>query len=179
MPRVSSQIIIMGAPFSGRTALGKKIAEHYNFVYISTSFLIAEEIRRDTIHGRKVKGQFANNELIDNFLIEKLIEERTAKKDCRMQGFVLEGYPKNREQFENIRNMKLSPTLIVAIDAPLELVAQRSQSEPAKLQARLEKWKDFAGHLRASKEKVFWVDPQLNIGNLYEEVVHEFEKLFT
>lgn len=99
MPRVSSQIIIMGAPFSGRTALGKKIAEHYNFVYISTSFLLAEEIRRDTIHGRKIKSQFLNNELIDNFLIEKLIEERTAKKDCKMQGFVLEGYPKNREQF--------------------------------------------------------------------------------
>ena len=51
----------MGAPFSGRTTLGKKIAEHYNFVYISTSFLIAEEIRRDTIHGRKIKTQFINN----------------------------------------------------------------------------------------------------------------------
>jgi adenylate kinase len=60
-------------------------------------------------------------------LIEKLIEERTSKKDCKMQGFVLEGYPKNREQFENIKNMKLDPTLIVAIDAPLELIKTRSQ----------------------------------------------------
>jgi adenylate kinase family enzyme len=51
----------MGAPLSGRTTLGKKIAEYYNFVYISTSFLIAEEIRKDTIHGRKIKNQFLNN----------------------------------------------------------------------------------------------------------------------
>lgn len=35
-----------------------------------------------------------------------------------MQGFVLEGYPKNMEQFDNIKNMKLTPTLIVAIDTP-------------------------------------------------------------
>jgi len=61
VPRVTSQIIIMGAPFSGRTTLGKKIANHYNFIYISTSFLIAEEIRKDTIHGRKIKSQFINN----------------------------------------------------------------------------------------------------------------------
>lgn len=95
-----------------------------------------------------------------------------------MQGFVLEGYPKNREQFENIRNMRLSPTLIVAIDAPLELVQQRCPADPAKLQSRMQKWQGFAGYLRESKEKIFWASPELNIGNLYEEVVHEFEKLF-
>ena len=39
-----------------------------------------------------------NNELIDNFLMEKLIEERISKKDCKMQGFVLEGYPKTKDQ---------------------------------------------------------------------------------
>jgi len=88
-------------------------------VYISTSELIAEEVRRDTVHGRKVRGQFQANQLVDDFLVEKLIEERIARKDCRMQGFVLEGYPKKQQQFDNLRNLKLSPTMIVAIDAPL------------------------------------------------------------
>ena len=61
-----------------------------------------------------------NNELIDNFLMEKLSEERISKKDCKMQGFVLEGYPKTKEQFDNIKNMKLNLTLTVAIDTPIE-----------------------------------------------------------
>lgn len=74
------------------------IADRYKLVYISTSFLLAEEIRKDTIHGRKIKTQYINNQLIDSFLIEKLIEERITKKDCRIQGFVLEGYPKTKEQ---------------------------------------------------------------------------------
>ena len=34
--------------------------------------------------------------MIDNFTIEKLIEERISKIDCQMQGYVLEGYPKSR-----------------------------------------------------------------------------------
>lgn len=66
--------------------------------------------------------------------------------------------------------MKLNPTLIVAIDAPLDLVKNRSKSE--KLQTRYEKWNGFASYLKESKEKIFWVDPHLNIGNLYEDVVH-------
>lgn len=45
------------------------IADRYKLVYISTSFLLAEEIRKDTIHGRKIKTQYINNQLIDSFLI--------------------------------------------------------------------------------------------------------------
>lgn len=126
----------MGSPFSGRTTLGKKIANHYNFIYISTSFLIAEEIRKDTIHGRKIKTQFVNNQLIDNFLIEKLIEERITKKDCKMQGFVLEGYPKNKEQYDNIKNMKLAPTMLIAIDTPKEVSQRRSNVDNSTFEAR-------------------------------------------
>jgi len=36
-----------------------------------------------------------------------------------MQGFVIEGYPKNKEQYDNIKSMKLNPTMIVAIDTPI------------------------------------------------------------
>lgn len=164
--------MILGAPFSGRTTLGKKIAEHYGLVYISTSFLIAEEIRKDSIHGRKVKANYLNNQLIDTFLIEKLIEDRISKKDCRMQGFVLEGYPKTKEQFDNIKNMKLDLTMIVGIDTPKELSQRRSDISQEKFDGRFEKWKIMADYLKESKEKVFWVDPGLSIGNAYEEVVH-------
>ena len=123
--------MVVGAPFSGRTALGKRLAEHYGFVYISTSELIAEEVRRDTVHGRRVRAQFQQRQLVDDFLVEKLIEERTSRKDCRMQGFVLEGYPKNQAQMENLKNMKLSPTLIVALDAPLEVLKTRATDSDA------------------------------------------------
>lgn len=128
---MSSQVVVVGAPFSGRTALGKRLAEHYGFVYISTSELIAEEVRRDTVHGRRVRAQFQQRQLVDDFLVEKLIEERTSRKDCRMQGFVLEGYPKNQAQMENLKNMKLSPTLIVALDAPLEVLKTRATDSDA------------------------------------------------
>ena len=54
-PRKNTQVLILGAPKSGRTTLGKRIAEKYNLTYVSTAILIAEEIRKDTVTGRKIK----------------------------------------------------------------------------------------------------------------------------
>ena len=87
--------MILGAPYSGRTTLGKKIAQKYNLIYVSSAVLVAEEIRKDSVMGRKLKEKYLSNEMVDNISIEKLIEERISKKDCQMQGYVLEGYPKN------------------------------------------------------------------------------------
>ncbi len=61
--------------------------------------LISNEVRKDSITGRKIKDSFLKHELIDEFTIQKLIEERINKTDCLMQGFVLEGYPKTKEQY--------------------------------------------------------------------------------
>jgi adenylate kinase len=33
-----------------------------------------------------------------------------------MQGFVLEGYPKTEEQYDNLKNLNIRPTLTVNID---------------------------------------------------------------
>ena len=47
--------------------------------------------------------------------------------------------------------MKLSPTLIVAIDTPSDISKKRSQQDEGKFNLRYEKWKGFAGFLRECK----------------------------
>ena len=69
--------------------------------------------------------------------------------------------------------MKLNLTLTVAIDTPMEVSENRCDMDPAKFAKRYQNWKDIQGLLRQSKEKVFWIDPLLNIKNMYEEVIHE------
>ena len=80
--------------------------------------------------GRKIKEKYTANETIDDFTIEKLIDERIFKKDCQMQGFVLEGYPKTRDQWENMKNLRLSPNFIIGIDASEELIVERLNEKP-------------------------------------------------
>lgn len=47
--------------------------------------------------------------------------------------------------------MKLTPTLIVAIDTPSNISKKRSEQDEGKFNSRYEKWKKFAGFLRESK----------------------------
>ena len=50
--------------------------------------------------------------------------------------------------------------------------------DPMKFSKRYQNWKDIESHLRESKEKIFWIDPLLDMKNMYEEVCHELEKSF-
>jgi SpoVK/Ycf46/Vps4 family AAA+-type ATPase len=54
-PRTCSHILIIGAPHTGRTTLAKSFAEYYNLVYISSTALISNEIRKDSLTGKKIK----------------------------------------------------------------------------------------------------------------------------
>jgi adenylate kinase family enzyme len=46
-----------------------------------------------------------------------------------MQGFVLEGFPKNRYQWENIQNLRIHSNFIFGLDVPEESVLQRLQKD--------------------------------------------------
>lgn len=35
-----------------------------------------------------------------------------------MQGYVVEGYPKNKEQLENLKNLHINPNFIIGINPP-------------------------------------------------------------
>lgn len=64
-PRTCSHVLIIGAPHSGRTTLAKSFAKFYDLVYISTRTLISNEVRKDSIAGRKIKNSFLGHDLID------------------------------------------------------------------------------------------------------------------
>jgi adenylate kinase family enzyme len=65
-----------------------------------------------------------------------------------MQGFVLEGYPKNRQQWDNIKNLRIHPNFIIGLDVPEEVVLERLQKDKDEtFSKRYEKWKSFKSSL--------------------------------
>ena len=47
-----------------------------------------------------------------------------------MQGFVLEGYPKTKDQWENLKNLRLNPNFIIGIDAAEDMIVERLNEKP-------------------------------------------------
>lgn len=65
----------------------------------------------------KLVQEFTNREenIPDNILID-LIEERINKKDCQMQGFILDGFPNNLVQLQALNNLKIFPDTIYVLE---------------------------------------------------------------
>lgn len=60
-----------------------------------------------------------------------------------MQGFVLEGYPKTQEQYENLKSLNIRPTLTVVIDMDEADSIRRGQQNQQDEKQRFQKWLSF------------------------------------
>lgn len=53
--------------------------------------------------------------LPDDFIIE-LVQERLAKPDCRLNGWILDGCPFTMEQIKHLKQEKITPQLVIALE---------------------------------------------------------------
>lgn len=41
---------------------------------------------------------------------------RTSQTDCNMQGYVIDGYPKTKEQLDQLDDLKINPSFIIILE---------------------------------------------------------------
>jgi adenylate kinase len=86
-------IILLGPPGAGKGTQAKLIAKRYGIPQISTGDILRDNVARDTELGRKAKVMMARGELVPDDLVNQMVGERLADKDCQ-RGFVLDGFPR-------------------------------------------------------------------------------------
>lgn len=53
---------------------------------------------------------------MDDNIVNGLVQSRLSQVDCQLQGFVLEGYPKTKDQVVALKDIYIQPTMIVLIE---------------------------------------------------------------
>lgn len=97
-------IIIFGAPGSGKGTYSEAIVEKYNMGHISTGDVLRAEIKNGSELGKIAQGYIDNGQLIpDNLMIDILAA--TYDKLPKGQGVIFDGFPRTIAQAEALKTM--------------------------------------------------------------------------
>ena len=86
-------LVLTGAPGSGKGTQGKLLAKKYNLYYISTGSLLRREMKANTPLGVKVKEIMDLGELVPDEIVIRLLESEI-KQHNSVRGFVFKGFPR-------------------------------------------------------------------------------------
>lgn len=93
------KVIIFGPQGSGKGTQAELIARRYSLPYISTGDIFRYHLKNKTELGEKVNQFISEGKLVPDDLTNEIVKDRLSQPDCSV-GFVLDGYPRNKNQQE-------------------------------------------------------------------------------
>ncbi len=90
-------IILFGAPGSGKGTQALNICESLNVPHLSTGDMLREAVASGTDIGKKAKEIMESGGLVSDEIVLSIVKERIACEDC-INGFVLDGFPRTINQ---------------------------------------------------------------------------------
>lgn len=110
------KIVLLGAPGAGKGTQAVKIAEKYGITHISTGDIFRKNLKEGTPVGLKAKAYIDKGQLVPDEVTCEIVAERLKEADCK-KGFMLDGFPRNVFQAEQLDKMSdLDLVLNIAVD---------------------------------------------------------------
>ncbi|XP_075041407.1 adenylate kinase 8 isoform X2 [Mixophyes fleayi] len=120
------RICVLGPPASGKHTMAKLLCKHLNVTHLTLENLLSSDVSVlvEEALSYKDKGQE-----IPDALWARLIQERLSKVDCVKRGWVLEGFPRTREQGLLLQMNGSSPDHVVVLEAPDIVLIERNMGK--------------------------------------------------
>ncbi|HTT66368.1 MAG TPA: nucleoside monophosphate kinase [Bryobacteraceae bacterium] len=99
---MTQAVVLFGSPGSGKGTQAKLLKNCLHVPHISTGDMLREHIREGNALAVRVADTMQTGALVRDEVVNQLVEERLAEPDAQA-GFILDGYPRTREQAEHLR----------------------------------------------------------------------------
>ena len=99
MAHPSLDLVIFGAPGSGKGTQAQKLSQQLKLPHLATGDLFRENLQNDTELGRLARTYMDRGELVPDELTEAIVEERLSRPDA-LAGVMLDGFPRTLHQAE-------------------------------------------------------------------------------
>lgn len=95
----SFALVVLGGPGSGKGTQAERLGTALGFPHVAMSDLFRENLRQGSGLGQLAKSYMDRGELVPDDVTDAILEERLARDDVG-NGFILDGFPRNRPQAE-------------------------------------------------------------------------------
>ena len=123
-------IVIFGAPGSGKGTQSDNLIKTYNLFHISTGDVLRDNIKRGTELGAIAKAYIDKGQLIpDNLMIDILASVLDDHREEAANGVIFDGFPRTIAQAEALETMLqergTSVTTVVGLEVPEQELIDR------------------------------------------------------
>ena len=127
-PRRPPRILLLGSPGSGTQTQGKALAEYFGLVNVSVRQLLKDEIRRNPDGGKAIVNALDNGHAVQDNVINNLVLNRINQSDCKVNGWIIEGFPKSKGQYNMLKQNRIKPSSVLVLDIPEEESVKRLEN---------------------------------------------------
>lgn len=118
-------ILISGAPASGKGTQCEFLVSHYGVVHISTGDMLRAAVKAESQLGLEAKAFMDAGELVPDELVISLLKDRILQDDCRMHGWLLDGFPRTAVQARALSDAGIIPSSVILLDVPDAVLIDR------------------------------------------------------
>ncbi len=119
-----TQLILLGPPGAGKGTQAARLRDDYEIPQVSTGDMLREARRKGTKLGQKAAEYMDVGELVPDEVVVGIVEERLERPDAD-NGFILDGFPRTRDQAESLEGMGVEIDVVVSLAVPEDEVVRR------------------------------------------------------
>lgn len=97
-------IVIFGAPGSGKGTQSEKLVQRYGLHHVSTGEILREEIASGTDLGNLADAYMSKGELVPDCIVIEMLDG-LIRKNSHVKGFIFDGFPRTVPQGEALSRM--------------------------------------------------------------------------
>lgn len=122
-------LVIFGAPGSGKGTQSAKLIDNYGLYHISTGELLRDHIARGTELGRTADKYISQGQLIPDDLMIRILDDVLDREAAGKEGVVFDGFPRTIPQAEALTGLlrKRGTDLhaVIGLEVPEDELVQR------------------------------------------------------
>jgi len=124
---MAHHLVIFGRQGAGKGTQSERIVDAFGVVHVSTGDMLRAAIAAESELGLAVKQILDSGGLVDDATMYALVNERLNQSDIVEHGVLLDGFPRNPAQAEELAGILGDRTIDAAInlDVPIEEVTSR------------------------------------------------------